>query len=261
MRPFIILSFLLALPLFVPAQGNNPFLARFSRFKTVYHEEGFVTNEFPVSEVSSIPISGDSEYLHCRYEGEHGNPNAFQLMSTYFQKIRVFRPKTLVRSNSYATFQVDVNSQAYFIAMQVYNGGRDYALSVTKQESNGAVSAEQLLATLNSRGHIALHIQFETGSSELNQSSLLSVNEIVKLMTLSESLGLSIEGHTDNVGTAALNKSLSEARAKSVMNALVSRGVDPKRLRAVGWGQEKPVADNDSEKGRFSNRRVELVKL
>jgi OOP family OmpA-OmpF porin len=73
-------------------------------------------------------------------------------------------------------------------------------------------------------------------------------------------LRLSIEGHTDNVGTPQNNKVLSENRAKAVMNAVASSGVDASRLTSVGWGQERPVADNRTEEGRAKNRRVEIVK-
>jgi len=71
---------------------------------------------------------------------------------------------------------------------------------------------------------------------------------------------VSIEGHTDNAGQPAANKILSEQRARSVMNAVVKGGVDAARISAVGWGQERPIADNRSEEGRAKNRRVEIVK-
>lgn len=75
-------------------------------------------------------------------------------------------------------------------------------------------------------------------------------------------LRLAIEGHTDNVGQAAANQSLSEARAAAVRKHLVdSYGIDAARLEAKGLGATKPVGPNDTPEGRQSNRRVELVKL
>jgi TonB family protein len=68
-----------------------------------------------------------------------------------------------------------------------------------------------------------------------------------------------VEGHTDNVGNAESNKKLSEQRAKAVMDYLISRGVEASRLKSVGYGLVKPVADNSTEEGRAKNRRVELV--
>ena len=75
-------------------------------------------------------------------------------------------------------------------------------------------------------------------------------------------LKLMIEGHTDDVGAAATNQSLSEKRAEAVRKYLVDTyGVDMARLQAKGFGASKPVSGNDTPEGRQQNRRVELVKL
>jgi outer membrane protein OmpA-like peptidoglycan-associated protein len=71
-----------------------------------------------------------------------------------------------------------------------------------------------------------------------------------------------IEGHTDNVGNAAKNKSLSEARAKAVREVLVKKyGIAADRVTAKGYGMEKPVAGNDTPEGRAKNRRVDAVRV
>jgi len=70
---------------------------------------------------------------------------------------------------------------------------------------------------------------------------------------------LSIEGHTDSVGSAQYNQGLSDRRANSVRNYLMSRGVSPNRMRAIGYGESRPIADNGSASGRAQNRRVEFV--
>ncbi len=75
------------------------------------------------------------------------------------------------------------------------------------------------------------------------------------------SLKVSIEGHTDNAGKAAANKTLSDSRANAVMKALIEEDINKSRLSAKGWGQEKPVADNATDEGRAKNRRVEIVKV
>jgi OmpA-OmpF porin, OOP family len=80
------------------------------------------------------------------------------------------------------------------------------------------------------------------------------------MMKTDPSMKISIEGHTDNVGNAAANKTLSANRAKAVMDALVTKGIDKTRMSYTGWGQEKPVADNNTEEGKTKNRRVEIVK-
>ena len=86
------------------------------------------------------------------------------------------------------------------------------------------------------------------------------IDQVAEMLQTNAGLMLSVEGHTDSVGTPQSNKTLSEERAKSVVAAVVELGVDAGRLTAVGWGQEKPVADNRTEDGRAKNRRVEIVK-
>jgi outer membrane protein OmpA-like peptidoglycan-associated protein len=80
------------------------------------------------------------------------------------------------------------------------------------------------------------------------------------MMKSNPDLKIGVEGHTDNVGSPASNKTLSEARAKSVVSALVAQGISADRLTPAGYGQDNPVADNNTEEGRAKNRRVELIK-
>ena len=74
----------------------------------------------------------------------------------------------------------------------------------------------------------------------------------------SNSKKVTVEGHTDSIGSDAYNQKLSEKRAQTVYNYFTSKGVDASRLTAVGKGETSPVADNKSDEGRFKNRRVEL---
>jgi len=71
---------------------------------------------------------------------------------------------------------------------------------------------------------------------------------------------VTIEGHTDNIGTDADNLSLSQRRANAVLAAVTAAGVGPDRLTAVGFGESKPIASNDTLEGRARNRRVELAR-
>ena len=78
------------------------------------------------------------------------------------------------------------------------------------------------------------------------------------MLNQNKNLQISIEGHTDNVGTNEFNQTLSENRAKSVLNSLAAQGIDNSRLSFKGWGSSIPVADNRTEEGKAKNRRVEL---
>jgi len=71
-------------------------------------------------------------------------------------------------------------------------------------------------------------------------------------------LKIEISGHTDNVGKPADNLSLSNNRAKAVVNYLIGKKIAPQRLTAKGYGETKPVADNKTEEGKAKNRRTEL---
>ncbi|MCW5897197.1 MAG: OmpA family protein [Bacteroidetes bacterium] len=120
--------------------------------------------------------------------------------------------------------------------------------------------SETMRDEMEKTGFITLQINFETAKADIKPESQYIIDQVVELLNEDESLNVSIEGHTDNVGSAASNKTLSENRAKSVMNAIIAKGIDKSRLSSKGWGQEKPIADNKTEDGRAKNRRVEIVK-
>ncbi len=129
------------------------------------------------------------------------------------------------------------------------------------KQSLGLLDAAAMKQAIDKDGRVALYINFDTDKATLRADAQPTIAEIGKLLSGDPALKLSIEGHTDNTGTAAHNQELSTARARSVLGALVGLGVDPARLQSKGFGQDKPVADNGSEDGRAKNRRVELVKL
>lgn len=140
-------------------------------------------------------------------------------------------------------------------------GGDDYYLTIVLKElMKQDVTASNMFDALNRDGHIALYINFDTGKSVIRDISKPIIEQIVQMMKSNPDLKIGVEGHTDNVGTPASNKTLSEARAKSVVSAIVSQGISADRLSPAGFGQDKPIADNTTEEGRAKNRRVELVK-
>jgi outer membrane protein OmpA-like peptidoglycan-associated protein len=104
-------------------------------------------------------------------------------------------------------------------------------------------------------------ILFETGKSDLKPESRPVLKEIAATLKDHPDLKILIEGHTDNVGSAATNLTLSDARAAAVRAALVSEfGIAGERLTTKGLGDTKPAVPNSTPAGRAQNRRVELVK-
>ncbi|MGE5480143.1 MAG: OmpA family protein [Chloroflexota bacterium] len=102
-------------------------------------------------------------------------------------------------------------------------------------------------------------ILFDYNEATLKPESLPIIDEIVDALLSAPRLKLEIQGHTDDIGGIEFNMRLSEARAQAVMNALIDRGIDPKRLRSRGFGFSKPIAPNTDEAGRGKNRRTEFV--
>lgn len=101
-------------------------------------------------------------------------------------------------------------------------------------------------------------IFFATGSSKLLSKSNKSLNDLVKILKDDPNLKLDINGHTDNVGKPEKNQLLSEKRATAVSDYLQKKGIEASRVKATGFGQDQPIADNKKASGRAKNRRVEL---
>jgi OmpA-OmpF porin, OOP family len=99
-------------------------------------------------------------------------------------------------------------------------------------------------------------ITFETGSAKLSEESKEQVKNIAEILKAFPNVNIKIGGYTDNTGDAASNLKLSDARSKSVLNAIISESIAATRLEAEGYGQEHPAASNDTEEGRKQNRRI-----
>ena len=122
------------------------------------------------------------------------------------------------------------------------------------------MDAAGMATGLGANGSVALYgLTFDTAKSDLKPESEPTLGEMAKLLKNNSTLKVYIVGHTDMVGDAAANIKLSQARAQSVINALVARGIAASRLTPFGAGPYAPVASNKTEEGRAKNRRVELV--
>lgn len=101
-------------------------------------------------------------------------------------------------------------------------------------------------------------VEFEHGSARLRGDAGAILDQIVDIMDEYSEYRLEISGHTDNTGRTGYNQELSEERAKACYDYLVEQGVSSRRLSYVGFGEEKPIATNDTREGRQLNRRVEF---
>ena len=104
-------------------------------------------------------------------------------------------------------------------------------------------------------------VTFDTASAKIRPTSSGRLDRAADVLKSNPVLRVEVQGHTDNVGRAAYNQKLSEARAKAVRQYLIGKGVAADRMTAVGYGLNRPTATNDTEQGRAQNRRVELKPL
>jgi outer membrane protein OmpA-like peptidoglycan-associated protein len=107
---------------------------------------------------------------------------------------------------------------------------------------------------------IAYGIQFDVNKATLKPESMGTINEIAKMLKDNTSMKFEIGGHTDSDGSADLNNKLSQSRAETVKQQLVSMGIDAARLSTKGYGSTQPIADNSTPENKAKNRRVEFVK-
>lgn len=103
-------------------------------------------------------------------------------------------------------------------------------------------------------------IRFDVGKATLRPESMGVLNEIYKMLSEHPDVNVSVEGHTDSDGDANMNQTLSENRAETVKNQLISMGIPADRLSSKGFGESMPIDNNSTPEGKAENRRVEFVK-
>lgn len=107
---------------------------------------------------------------------------------------------------------------------------------------------------------IRMNVKFATNSSVVPQSAMAEIKSVADFMTKHEDLLVEIEGHSDSMGKAEYNKMLSQRRADAVATVLTEKyGISKTRVKAIGYGEERPVASNETREGRSENRRVIAV--
>lgn len=132
--------------------------------------------------------------------------------------------------------------------------------SVDKEALIAKVMADhRFKAAAGKKVGFRLGVNFPSKSVELTASSDKALQDAADFLTEYPEISGIIEGHSDYIGSRGYNQDLSQSRANAVREALIERGIEPSRLKAVGYGEMEPVADNSTEEGRTQNRRVVLV--
>jgi len=255
--------------------SDYPLFNRMPNFKINECESReFDAFKFPIentTDESGKTETVEGKYFYFYYEltdekkDQDYHISALQIFRNFENALRQAKAtivaKVVEPGNSYSFITSKVVQKNMETWVWIGSSDDNYSLKIVEREKMiQSIQANEMWDALNKDGFIALDILFDTGKATIKEESLPIIDQMYDLLNSNASLNVSIEGHTDNVGTPESNKTLSESRAKSVMDALVSRGITANRLSSIGWGQERPVADNRTEEGKAKNRRVELVK-
>lgn len=215
----------------------------------------------------NLKLEGDITSLSYGYDSTvpgaaASRPSELQVIRNYQNAGKAKGGEVIVDKPGYTALKFNREGSTVYAVVRGYNGGaaRIYLDVMEVKAMTQEVTANLMWDTLKKDGFVSLQINFDTNKAVIKPESMPLVKQIVDLLKSQPALKVSIEGHTDNQGNAAANKTLSLDRAKAVITAVAAEGIKADRMTAEGWGQEKPVADNRTEEGRAKNRRVELVK-
>lgn len=186
-------------------------------------------------------------------------------VEAYFVLISLDTGEELVRSFS------DANNGEFLICIPT---NQDYALNVSSEGymffsenfslTGFTTEVEPFIMNISlnpitiGETIVLRNIFFDTGKYQLKPESVAELKKLIEFLEYNPTLAIEISGHTDNVGGESFNLELSRSRAKSVHSYLVEKGISPERLSYAGHGFRKPIASNETEKGRAQNRRTEI---
>lgn len=203
----------------------------------------------------------DGRYYHAIMHGKN-------VMGAYKDKVS-FKERWMIihyiRSLQHKT--TDTTGSAYpFLAVagaeveaKAESFSVDAAEALISQVLSGANSDDSDASSAADKALILENVFFNTGSSELKPVSKTELGKLITVLTANQSAKIQINGHTDNVGNADKNKSLSNDRAKAVYDYLVANGISEERLAFKGFGDTRPIASNDTDDGKRRNRRTDFI--
>src|SRR5262245_24215409 len=226
---------------------------------SIYEKQGFSSYRFE----TKPPQTLEGKYIFISYHlQDYSEPPGNLAIHRNYQNAAKSAGIQIIpsRSDSDTIFKATRDGVEVWIELHTTNQ-REYRMTIIERvPMQQVIRADAIAAAIDKEGFVALDIHFATGKAEILPESRPIIDEIVSLLKNRPSLRIGVEGHTDNTGNPAANKTLSNARAKAVVEAIAAAGISSNRLDPMGYGQERPVADNRTEEGRAKNRRVELVK-
>lgn len=243
---------------------------RMPNFKIVsYDEKEFDSYKFRVTQNGQVTTQTvEGHYFNLKYVFDRSSggviPSKVQTIRNYENAAAKLGGKRVLDNPNMTTIKISRDNKETWVEVAPVPNGYEYTLRIIEKEAmkqDVVADAAALKAGLAESGHVELQgVFFDTGKADLKTESEAALKEIAKMLQQSSEIKVWVVGHTDYVGTAESNLSLSSARAASVVKYLTaSLGVDSKRLGSFGAGPYAPVAPNITDEGRARNRRVELV--
>jgi outer membrane protein OmpA-like peptidoglycan-associated protein/tetratricopeptide (TPR) repeat protein len=237
-----------------------------------------------------VSTSGELAYFSSNMEGGFGSfdlysfelyPEARPLEVTYM-KGKVYDKETLkALGANFELIDLESGETVYSAQADAYTGeflipityGKDYALNAEEEgylfysenfqmkenhSNEPYIMNVPMLKLLVGSELVLRNVFFETDQYDLKSESKVELNKLVVFLEMNPSVKIEVEGHTDDQGNAAHNKTLSDNRAKSVYTYLIDNGISKDRLNYKGFGADQPLSSNDTEEGRANNRRTSV---
>lgn len=236
-----------------------------------YQELAFDSNAFAVTtngKKTEQTVEGKRINIRYNLKDNVPTPSQLQVVRNYENAVRTAGGKVMYEGEDSATLRITKGGNEIWASIDVGNipsGVPIFMTVIIKQAMTQEVvmDAAAMASSLSETGEVAIYgIYFDTGKSDLKPESDAAIGEIAKLLKSQPDLKVFVVGHTDMVGDPAINLKLSQARAQSVVSALVTKySIAAARLTPFGAGPYAPVATNRTDEGRAKNRRVELVEI
>ncbi|HXR40192.1 MAG TPA: OmpA family protein [Terracidiphilus sp.] len=257
-----------------PGSKDYPGITRMPGYYIDYYEEmQFNSFEFTVTaggKTTKQPVEG--HWFHIKYQRRNDTQpvSAIQIRRNYQNAARAAGGQVLHDDGGdgqRTTVRIAKGGSKVWVEAYIASVGPDiYFLTIVEEQAmqqEVTMDASAMASSIADTGSVAIYgINFDTAKSDIKPESEPAIDQIAKLLTDNPALKVYIVGHTDMVGDAAMNVKLSQARAQSVINELVSKhSIAAARLIAFGNGPYAPVASNKTDEGRAKNRRVELVEI
>lgn len=236
-----------------------------------YKETAFDAYAFKVTvagKETEEPVEGRRFDFRYNLKDNVTPPSELQVVRNYQNAARSAGGQVLYSAPDATTFRVTKGGKEVWFSVSVGNqpSGVPVFMVVVEKEAmkqDVTLDAEAMAGDISQIGRVAVYgLLFDTGKSELKPESAPALEEIAKMLRADPALKVYVVGHTDMVADLATNIRLSQARAQSVVAALVNQhDIPAARLIPYGAGPYAPVASNRTEEGLAKNRRVELVEI